>query len=154
MAKHWLMKSSPKTYSIDDLERDGSTMWDGVRNYTARNLMRDEMRKGDLVLFHHSSAKPPGVAGVARISREAYPDPTAVDRKSPYFDPKATDANPWVVVDVEFVERFGEVVSMDAMRAAKGLEGLPVLRRGQRLSVMPVTKRQFDIVRALGRRST
>jgi predicted RNA-binding protein with PUA-like domain len=151
--RYWLMKSAPTTYSIEDLERDGSTEWDGVRNYVARNMMRDEMKKGDLVLYHHSSAKPPGVAGIARVCREAYTDHTALDPDHKYHDPKATEEKPvWVMVDVEFVEKFADVVSMDEMRETRGLEDLPVLKRGQRLSIMPVTKSEFDIVRKAGRR--
>lgn len=151
--RYWLMKSAPTTYSIDDLERDGSTEWDGVRNYRARNLMRDDMKKGDLVLYHHSSAKPPGVAGIARVCREAYDDHTAQDPKSKYHDPKASPEKPiWMMVDVEFVEKFAEVVSLDEMRETPGLEEIPVLQRGQRLSIMPVTKAEFDIVRKAGRR--
>jgi predicted RNA-binding protein with PUA-like domain len=150
--RYWLMKSSPDTYSIRDLERDGRTHWDGVRNYTARNSMREDMRVGDLVLFHHSNADPPGVAGIARVCREAYPDSTAFDRRSKGYDPKSSEDRPrWVMVDVEFVERFENVVSMDTMRATRGLEEFPLLRRGQRLSVLRITRRQFEIVRRLGR---
>lgn len=153
MAKrYWLMKSSPANYSIQDLEREGKDHWDGVRNYTARNFMRDDMKVGDLVLFHHSNAKPPGVAGIASVCREGYPDHTAFDRKSKYYDPKSDKDDPrWIMVDLEFVERFGEVVSMDEMRDTKGLGELPLLQRGQRLSIMPITARQFQIVRRLGR---
>jgi predicted RNA-binding protein with PUA-like domain len=153
MAKrYWLMKSSPVNYSIQDLEREGQDHWDGVRNYTARNFMRDDMKLGDLVLFHHSNAKPPGVAGIATVCREGYPDHTAFDRKSQYHDPKSKKDEPrWFMVDLEFAERFEDVVSMDEMRAAKGLEEFPVLQRGQRLSIMPITRKQFEIVRRLGR---
>jgi predicted RNA-binding protein with PUA-like domain len=150
--RYWLMKSSPDTYSIYDLERDGRTHWDGVRNYTARNFMRDDMRVGDLVLFHHSNADPPGVAGIARVCREAYPDFTAFDRRSKGYDPTSSEDRPrWMMVDVEFVERFESVVSMDTMRATPGLEDFLLLRRGQRLSVLRITRRQFEIVRRLGR---
>jgi predicted RNA-binding protein with PUA-like domain len=149
--KHWLMKSEPEVYSIDDLERDGKTSWTGVRNYQARNFMRDEMRAGDLVLFYHSNAEPPGVAGVARVCREAYPDHTARDPKSSYHDPKATAADAiWMMVDVEFVEKFAALVPLETLRARKDLEGLLVTRRGQRLSVQPVERRHFDIIRRLG----
>lgn len=153
MAKrYWLMKTSPSTYSIQDLEKDGHTHWDGVRNYTARNSMRDDMKVSDLVLFHHSSANPPGVAGVASICREAYPDHTAFEKKSKGYDPKSSPDEPrWVMVDIEFVERFGEVVPMDVLRGTKGLEEFPLLMKGQRLSIMPITRRQFEIVRKLGR---
>jgi predicted RNA-binding protein with PUA-like domain len=108
--RHWLMKSEPESYSIADLERNGSTSWEGVRNYQARNFMRDDMRVGDPVLFYHSNASPPGVAGLARVSRESYPDHTSLDPGSPYFDPRATAAEPrWYMVDIEFVERFPAV---------------------------------------------
>lgn len=153
MAKrYWLMKSSPANYSIQDLEREGKTYWDGVRNYTARNSMRDDMQVGDAVLFHHSNAKPPGVAGIAVVCREGYPDHTALDPKSKGYDVKSSKDQPrWVMVDLEFAERFEGVVSMDEMRAAKGLEEFPLLQRGQRLSIMPITRKQFEVVRRLGR---
>ncbi len=153
MPNYWLMKSEPNTYSIDDLERDGSTSWDGVRNYQARNFMRDEMKKGDLVLFYHSSATPPGVVGIARVSREGYPDHTARNKKSKYHDPKSTRDDPiWMMVDVEFVEKFPEPVTLDALKARNDLDGMLVTRRGQRLSVQPVEKKHFDIVRKMGRK--
>jgi predicted RNA-binding protein with PUA-like domain len=141
---YWLMKSEPDVYSIDDLARDGRAEWEGVRNYQARNLMRDEMREGDLVLFYHSNAKPPGVAGVARVCREAYPDPTQFDRKSQYHDPKSKRDDPrWLLVDVEFVERFDEVVSLADLKADPALEGMKVTQKGQRLSVQPVDEPHF-----------
>ena len=119
--QYWLMKSEPDVYSIDDLERDGSTYWEGVRNYTARNNMR-KMTVGDLVLYYHSNAKPPGVAGVARITKEACPDPHQWDPKSKYYDAKSTQENPrWSMVDVEFVEKLPNMVSLDTMKTAKGL---------------------------------
>lgn len=143
--KYWLVKSEPGTYSIDDLERDGRAEWDGVRNYQARNTMRDEMAIGDLVLFYHSNAKPPGVAGVARVCSDAYDDPTQFDRKSPYFDPKSTkDAPRWQLVDVEHVETFDEVLGLDVLKAhADELDGLMVIKRGIRFSVQPVQKPHF-----------
>jgi predicted RNA-binding protein with PUA-like domain len=150
--RHWLMKTEPGTYSIQDLKKDGSTWWDGVRNYQARNFLRDEMKKGDLVLFYHSNAKPPGVAGIARISREGYPDKTQFDSRSKYHDAGSTKENPrWFLVDVEFVETFPEVVSLEEIKAAPALEGMLVARRGMRLSVQPVEKEHFDAVRRMGR---
>ena len=150
--RYWLLKSAPTTYSIEDLERDGSTEWDGVRNYRARNFLRDDMKVGDLVLYHHSSAKPPGVAGIAKVCREGYPDHTAFEKKSSYFDPNSDPEDPrWIMVDVEFVEKFHEVVSLDTMKNDPKLEGMLVIRRGQRLSVMPVEKAHFDHVVKLGR---
>lgn len=151
MPRYWLMKSEPGSYSISDLERDGSTGWEGVRNYQARNLMRDEMRVGDGVLFYHSNADPTGVAGLARVSRTAYPDLTARDPASHYYDPKATDEDPrWYAVEIEFVERFPEVVPLATIRETPGLEEMP-LNRKSRLSVQPVTEREFGIVKRLGR---
>jgi len=150
--RYWLLKSEPGTYSIDDLERDGETCWDGVRNYQARNLMRDEMAVGDLALFHHSSAKPPGVAGVARVSKAAYPDHTAFDERDPHHDPKSDPDDPvWMMVDVEFVEKFERFVPLSEMKADPRLEGMLVTKRGQRLSVQPVEKKHFDRVRKRGR---
>jgi predicted RNA-binding protein with PUA-like domain len=149
--KHWLMKSEPGTYSIHHLERDGRTSWEGVRNYQARNYMRDEVREGDRVLFYHSNANPPGVAGLARVVREAYPDPLARDPASKYFDPKADDADPrWYMVDIGFEETFAEVVPLDVLRRTPGLEGMPLLNRS-RLSVQPVTPEEFEIIVGLGR---
>ena len=135
----WLMKSEPSVYSIEDLERDGVTPWEGVRNYQARNFMRDQMQVGDLVLFYHSNCKPPGVAGLGRVHRTAYPDFTAWDPASPYFDARSPEDKPvWQMVDVAFVERFAEVVSLQALKDDPALEGMLVTRKGQRLSVQPV----------------
>ena len=151
MPRHWLMKSEPTSYSIDDLERDGSTSWEGVRNYQARNFMRDDMRVGDPVLFYHSGANPPGVAGLARIVREAYPDPTALDPRSDYHDPKASEADPrWFMVDIGFAERFAGIVPLSALYDVPGLEKMLVINKS-RLSVQPVTPEEFEIVVRLGR---
>ncbi len=148
--QYWLMKSEPDVYSIDDLAREGSTYWEGVRNYSARNNMR-KMAVGDMVLFYHSNAKPPGVVGVARVSKEAYPDPFQWDHKSKYYDAKSTQENPrWSTVDVEFVEKLPSMVSLDMMKTAKGLEEMVVIKRG-RLSVQPVTAKQFEVVRRLAK---
>jgi predicted RNA-binding protein with PUA-like domain len=152
MPRHWLMKSEPDSYSIDDLQRDGRTSWEGVRNYQARNLMRDDMQVGDPVLFYHSGANPPGVAGLAKIARTAYPDRSALDPDSHYFDPKATEEDPrWVMVDIEFVERFPEVVPLSVLHVEPGLEEM-LLNRKSRLSVQPVTREEFEIVQRLGRK--
>lgn len=151
MPRYWLMKSEPEVYSIHDLERDGTTSWEGVRNYQARNYMRDEMAVGDAVLFYHSNASPPGVAGLATVARTAYPDPTARDSQSDYFDPKASDEDPrWLMVDLAFHERFPTLVPLDELRRAPGLEKMLVINRS-RLSVQPVTPGEFDVVVALGR---
>jgi len=144
--KHWLMKSEPDVYSIDDLERDGRESWEGVRNYQARNFMR-EMVEGDLVIFYHSNAKPPGAAGVGRICRKAYPDDTQFNKKSKYYDAKSKKEDPrWSLVDVEFVEKFGEPVSLQALKDDPALEGMRVTQKGSRLSVQPVDKGHFKRV--------
>ncbi|MDE2981672.1 MAG: EVE domain-containing protein [Gemmatimonadota bacterium] len=142
--QYWLMKSEPYVYSIDDLERDGTTYWDGVRNYAARNLMRDKMRIGDRVLYYHSNAKPPGVAGIAEVCRESYPDHTQFDPSSKYFDPKATDENPrWFMVDIRFIEKFAREVSLPQIRATSELADMVLVNRS-RLSVQPVTEAEFE----------
>jgi len=152
MPRHWLMKSEAECYPIEALERDGTTCWDGVRNHQARNFMRDDMKVGDLVLFHHSNGDPSGIAGVARVARAAYPDHTAWTRGHDHFDPRATEAEPiWMMVDLAFVERFPALVSLEDLRAEPGLASLPVLQRGQRLSVMPVDAEHFALVRRMGR---
>lgn len=149
MSRCWLMKSEPNRYSIDDLARDGHTHWDGVRNYQARNLMR-EMAVGDRVLFYHSSANPPGVAGLARVVREAYPDLSAQDPDSHYYDEKATPEDPrWYMVDIEFVERLSEFVPLADLKDAPGLGEMVVTKRS-RLSVQPVTPGEYSIVRRMG----
>lgn len=149
---YWLMKSEPSDYSINDLERDKKTFWQGVRNYQARNFIRDKMKVGDLILFYHSNANPSGVAGIARLVREDYPDLTALDPKSEYHDPKATKENPiWFRVDIEFLEKFSHFVSLNQLKENKSLTGMMVIRRGSRLSVQPVEKRHFEIVRMLGK---
>lgn len=150
--RYWLMKTEPDAFSIDDLERLGESPWDGVRNYQSRNFMRDEMRAGDGVLLYHSSANPSGVAGVARVSGPARPDPSALDRKSRYFDPKATPQNPiWVLVDVAFIEKFPRIVTLEELKADGELEGMWVRRRGMRLSIQPVEPAHFRRVVAMGR---
>ncbi len=152
MPRYWLMKSEPNTYSIDDLRRDGGTCWEGVRNYQARNFMRDDMQVDDLAIFYHSNAKPAGAVGVARISREGYADHHAVDPDSSYFDARATpQKNPWVMVDLAFVERWADTVALAELKADPALEGMLVIRRGQRLSVQPVEPEHFERVLALGR---
>lgn len=151
--KYWLMKVEPDAYTIDQLERDGKTSWEGVRNYQARNFMRDEMKVGDKVLFYASNAAPSGVAGLAEIVREAYPDASAMKKGHDYFDPKSSPDNPiWYMVDIGFVEKFREVVPLATLKDAPGLEKMVVTQRGSRLSIQPVTKSEFDIVVKLGRR--
>ena len=151
--RYWLMKSEPDVFSITDLERVKREPWTGVRNYQARNYMR-EMRVGDLVLFYHSNAKPPGVVGVARVCREAYPDATQLDPASPYFDPKATAAAPrWEHVDVEHVETLPRTVTLEELKADAKLEGMLVTQKGSRLSVQPVDPAHFQRVLEIARRA-
>jgi predicted RNA-binding protein with PUA-like domain len=146
------MKSEPSAYSIDDLERDRKTSWEGVRNYQARNLLRDELQVGDDVLFYASSAKPPGVVGLARVCRAGYPDPFAWQKGHKYFDPDSDPAAPtWYLVDIEFVAKLAEAIALDTLKATKGLENMMVTRRGARLSVQPVAKAEFEIVLGLAR---
>jgi len=153
--RHWLMKSEPTVYSIDDLKRDKKTSWDGVRNYRARNFMRDDMRVGDLILFYHSNAKPPGVAGVCRIKKEAYPDPTQFDAKSKYYDPKSKKEEPrWSLVDVAFVEKFDDEIPLQTLKDTPALEGMRVTQKGARLSVQPVDKKHFKQVLKMAKAKT
>lgn len=145
---YWLMKSEPGDYSIDDLERDGATMWDGVRNYKARNNMR-EMKKGDLVLYYHSRQKPPAVVGVAEVVRESYPDPTQFDPDSRYHDEKSSEDDPrWWLVDVRFVEKLPEPVSLHDIKKEPSLSDM-VLVNNSRLSVQPVEKAEFEKVKGM-----
>jgi len=146
----WLIKSEPNDYSIDDLARDGREPWDGVRNYSARNLMRDKMAVGDLVLFYHSSTKPVGVVGIARVASEAYADPTQFDTRSKYFDPKSTADKPrWQLVDMEFVEKLPRMVELDEIKADPAFDGMVLVTRG-RLSVQPVERSHFAQILRLG----
>src|SRR5713226_8181001 len=138
---YWLMKSEPSAYAIDDLKRDGTTSWEGVRNFQARNFMRDQMKVGDKVLFYASNADPSGVTGVAEISRAAYPDQFATRKGHKYYDPKSTAEDPiWTMVDIRFGEKFPHIVSLETLKEAPGLENMMVTRKGSRLSIQPVTK--------------
>ena len=151
--RYWLVKSEPNAFSFDDLAASPrkTTCWDGVRNYQARNFIRDGMKEGDLVLFYHSNADPMVVAGVARVVREAYPDHTAFDRKDPHYDPKSKRDEPtWMMVDLQAVERFTHPVSLAELRVTPGLEAMALLQKGSRLSVQPVSAGEFGIVRKLG----
>jgi predicted RNA-binding protein with PUA-like domain len=154
MLNHWLFKTEPDSYGIDRLEREGRTEWSGVRNFQARNLMKS-MKLGDLGFFYHSSTKIPGVVGVVRVVREAYPDHTARDPSSPYFDPKATVDHPiWEMVDVAFESRLPRLVTLAEMRATPDLAATMVLlRRGSRLSVQPVHPREWEIVMRMSRKA-
>jgi predicted RNA-binding protein with PUA-like domain len=147
-----LMKCEPVAYTIADLQRDGRTTWEGVRNYQARNFMRDEMKEGDGVLFYASNADPSGVTGVATIAKAGYPDHYAWKKGHKYFDAASTEARPiWYLVDIAFVEVFAGTVPLELLKATKGLEHMMVTRKGSRLSVQPATKAEFDIVVRLGR---
>ena len=151
MANYWLLKSEPNVYSIADLQRDGSTCWEGVRNYSARNNMR-RMTVGDLALFYHSNANPPGVAGICRIKKEAYPDRYAWNEKSKYYDEKSPKTNPrWFMVDVEYVSTLGAFVSLEEVKNTKSLENMVLVKRG-RLSVQPVTKSEFETIVKKGKK--
>lgn len=146
--KYWLMKSEPGSFSIDDLNRSTkkTTCWDGVRNYQARNYMR-EMVKGDQILFYHSSIEPAGIVGIAEVSRSAYPDHTALDPKDHHYDPKSTPENPiWEMVDIRLVRVFAVMITLDELRGVAGLESMELLRKGSRLSVQPVKPEEWKII--------
>lgn len=149
--RYWLMKSEPDFYSIDDLARKTQPdLWEGCRNYQVRNFMRDQMQPGDLAFFYHSNAEPSGIVGTMRIATPAYPDPTQFDPASHYFDPKSPADNPrWLAVDVELIRKYPRVISLAELKETPGLEEMLVTRRGQRLSVMPVTAEEWGIIEAL-----
>lgn len=151
--RYWLMKSEPDVFSIDDLKARGKAgePWDGIRNYQARNFMRDDMKAGDLALFYHSNCEVPGVVGIMKVTGEAEPDPAAWDKRSDYFDAKASPDNPrWVRVQVAFVGKFARTVSLSAMKEDAALEGMRVLQKGSRLSITPVDKAHFEHIVTLG----
>ena len=153
--RYWLMKCEPEAYTIDDLERDGRSSWEGVRNYQARNFMRDDMRVGDQVLFYASNADPSGVTGLAEVVRAGYPDATAWSPGHEYFDARSPETAPiWFMVDIGFVARFPAVVSLETLKRTPGLESMMVTQKGSRLSVQPVAKAEYDIVVKLGRTRT
>ncbi|MBN2191941.1 MAG: EVE domain-containing protein [Polyangiaceae bacterium] len=150
--RFWLLKSEPSTYSIADLERDGHTAWDGVRNYRARNLIRDQLAVDDLAIFYHSSVEPPGAAGLLRIAARPVPDRSQFDARSPFFDPRATrDAPRWWSVEVAFVERFATIVPLGILKEHPELSGMMVTQRGARLSIQPVEPSHFRVVLRLAR---
>ncbi|MDA7740297.1 EVE domain-containing protein [Candidatus Poseidoniales archaeon] len=151
MVNYWLMKSELDVYPYTQLVADGSTHWDGVRNYQARNMMRDAMKVGDLVLFYHSNCKPPHVAGVARVCKEGYPDHTSWDASSNYHDPKSTADSPrWFMVDIEPVMQLPDSVSLQSVRDNPACENMLLIRRGQRLSIQPVDEEDFDTILTMG----
>lgn len=147
--QYWLIKSEPETCSIDDLARapKKTEHWDGVRNYQARNFMRDQMQIGDLAFFYHSNCKVPGIVGIAKVNSKPYPDHTAFDPNSKYFDPKSNPDNPrWMMVDFKFVEKFKNLVALSDLRTNHKLESMKILQKGNRLSITPVTKAQWNEV--------
>jgi predicted RNA-binding protein with PUA-like domain len=144
------MKSEPDAYSIDDLERDGREKWDGIRNYQARNMMRDDMKIGEEIFFYHSNCKEPGIVGVARVASEPYPDPTQFDKKSQYYDAKSSADNPrWCLVDVEFVRKLTRNITLTELKAQKTLADMILTRKGNRLSIMPVARKHWNKILSL-----
>ena len=149
---YWLMKSEPDVFGIEHLKKlpRQTDAWDGVRNYQARNMMRDQMQKGDLAFFYHSNCKEPGIVGIMKIVRAGYPDHTALDPETKYFDPKSDPDNPrWYMVDVKYVRLLKRVITLSELKEYPELEDMPLLRRGNRLSVMPVTRQQWEFILAL-----
>jgi len=150
VSRYWLMKSEPEEFSIDDLERVGVEPWSGVRNYQARNFMRDGMRVGDGILFYHSNCAEPGVVGLAEVRSEAYPDPTQFERRSDYYDPASTREAPrWLLVDVGFRRKFERTVTLAELKDREELGDFALTRRGNRLSVLPVTRAQWTFILSL-----
>jgi len=151
--KFWLLKSEPSEFSIDDLEKskNQTTYWDGIRNYQARNFIRDEIKNGDKVLFYHSSTEPNTIVGICEIVKEAYPDHTQFDPKHVHYDPKADKKNPtWFMFDIKFVKKLTKPVTLDQIKTNPKLKSMKLLQRGQRLSVMPVTKEELDEILTMG----
>ncbi len=147
--RYWLLKTEPSSFSMDDLMKAPrrTTSWDGVRNYQARNMLRDDMQPGDLVFIYHSSTDPTGIAGIAEIARGGYPDETAFDSKDSHFDARSKrEAPSWYVVDVKGVEKFDEVITLESLRKTKGLESMVLLKKGSRLSVQPVSAREWEVI--------
>ena len=145
--KYWLMKSEPDVFSIDDLERNKTTLWEGVRNYQARNFMMKDMAIGDQVLFYHSNAEPPGIAGLATVSKLAVPDPLQFDKKSEYYDKKATQDKPiWYCVEVKFQKKFKTIFTLADIKADKNMKNMVVIQKGSRLSINPVDKKDFEYI--------
>ena len=144
---YWLMKSEPSVFSIDDLKRRRTEPWDGVRNYQARNMLRDEMKKGDLAFFYHSNCEAPGIVGIMEIAKPGYPDPTAFDPASRYFDPKSDLDNPrWYLVDVKYRRKLKRPITLEELRQKPPLQKMQLLQKGNRLSVMPLTKKEWDYI--------
>lgn len=155
MPSYWLMKTEPKTYSIQNLagEKKQTTHWDGVRNYQARNFMRDDMKKNDEVLIYHSNAAPPAIVGRAKVVRESYPDFTSWDPKDKHYDPKSTPENPrWFMVDIQLIEIFEQPLALPDLKAVKALKDMVLLQKGSRLSVQPVRKKEYETILKLASR--
>lgn len=147
------MKTEPSVYSLEDLRTERRTIWDGVRNYQARNMLRDDIKLGDRILFYHSNARPPGIAGLAVVSKESFPDPTAFDPQSKYYDAQTSVYQPrWYSVEIEFVSMFNQFVDLATLKKTKGLENMLLTKRGTRLSVQPCTTKEYQIIVALGDR--
>jgi predicted RNA-binding protein with PUA-like domain len=147
---YWLMKSEPDAYSIDDLERDGREPWDGIRNYQARNMMRDDMKVGDQAFFYHSSCQVPAIVGIVKIASKAYPDPSQFDRRSKYYDPKSSEEAPrWMLVDVAFKRKLARPIPLTELKAHPGLDDFLLTKRGNRLSIFPVDKKHWDLILGL-----
>jgi len=147
--QYWLMKSEPDAYSIDDLKRDKVEPWDGIRNYEARNTMRDDMNVGDGILFYHSNTRPPAIVGSMKVASEPYPDPTQFDPDSKYFDEKSTETNPrWQLVDVEFVQKFDDPLPRNTLKKVPGLQDMVIFKR-MRLSITPVTEQEWNKIHEL-----
>ncbi len=145
--RYWLMKSEPDVFSFDDLKKKKTEPWTGVRNYQARNFMRDDMKPGDLIFFYHSSCEVPGIAGIAAVASTPYPDPTQFDKKSEYFDPKATKENPrWFLVDVKFEKELKRIITLEELKKEKELSEMRLLSKGNRLSILPVTPDEFEYI--------
>lgn len=144
---YWLMKSEPTSFSIEDLRRRKTEPWDGVRNYQVRNMLRDEIKRGDLAFFYHSSCAEPGIVGIMEIVREGYPDPTAFDPMNHHFDPASDPDKPrWYQVDVRFKRKFRRVIALAELRSHKKLQDMQILRRGSRLSITPVSRQEWDYI--------
>lgn len=144
---YWLFKSEPDTFSIDKLKEVKKEVWDGVRNYQARNFLRDEVKKGDLILFYHSSCKVPGIAGIAKVSKDSVVDPTQFDKNSKYFDPKATKDSPrWITVEVAYKKKFKQLIDREMLKSNKITNGMMVMQKGSRLSIQPVSSKEYEEV--------
>lgn len=147
MKNYWIFKSEPDVYSIDDLKRDKTTFWDGVRNYEARNYLRDKVKIGDQVFFYHSNCDEPGIYGLCEVVKEAYPDFTQFDPGNKHFDPRSKPDNPaWFMVDVKFIEKFEKPVLLDELKRKPELKNIRLLQKGNRLSIIPINEKEFNII--------